>query len=101
MATAVNTHVLRIVALLRQATSLLWKSLPPERRNAEKLQTEALRLQMHMLQNFTDDLAAFTQIESAASGTPPDAANAAIRKRVSHDPKTVGLGSRRRVAGTL
>jgi len=58
--------VLKIDALLRQVTALIWASLPPEKRNAEDLQSEALRLLMRSIQNLTDDLAVFGELASSA-----------------------------------
>lgn len=63
MKTNLDQSLLKIDALLRQATSLIWSTLPPEKRNPEDLQSEALRLLMRSVQNLADDLTVF--------GSPP------------------------------
>ena len=37
---------------MRQATALIWKALPPERRASEELQSEALRVLVRAIESF-------------------------------------------------
>ncbi len=60
MSNALDNTVLKIDALLRQATALIWAHLPPEKRGAEELHNEALRLMARVVTNFSDDLTTFT-----------------------------------------
>ena len=55
MTTLDDKNVLRIDSSLRQATALIWKSLPPERRDGQELQSEALRLLIRAVENFDPD----------------------------------------------
>lgn len=66
MSTKLDNNVLRIDALLRQATALIWQSLPAEKRAGDELQSEALRLVMRVVQNFCDDLEVFGAQTGAA-----------------------------------
>ncbi len=50
---------------MREAAGAIWASLPDEERNAEQLQSEALRLIMRVIENFCDDLATFTKAPGA------------------------------------
>jgi hypothetical protein len=50
-----DKNILKIDSALRQATALIWKSLPPERRDGQELQSEALRLLIHAIENFDPD----------------------------------------------
>lgn len=52
MPTNLDTNVPKIDAVMRQATALIWKSLPPERRDGEELQSEALRLLVRAIESF-------------------------------------------------
>ncbi|GAC1658949.1 MAG: hypothetical protein NVS9B12_11640 [Vulcanimicrobiaceae bacterium] len=61
MSAKLDNNVLRIDSLLREAAAVIWKSLPGEKRNAEDLQSETLRLVMRVIQNFCDDLAVFCE----------------------------------------
>lgn len=72
MSTKLTNPVLHIDALLREAAAVIWASLPPEKRDAEQLQSEALRLVMRVIENFCDDLAVFTPApQSALLERPP------------------------------
>jgi hypothetical protein len=64
MKTNLDQSLLKIDALLRQATSLIWSTLQPEKRNPEDLQSEALRLLMRSVQNLSDDLTVFGNRQS-------------------------------------
>lgn len=68
MSTKLNNRVLKIDALLRESTALIWNSLPAAKRNGEELQSELLRLVLRVIQNFSDDLAVFAGPDS--SGEP-------------------------------
>ncbi|GAC1506618.1 MAG: hypothetical protein NVS1B14_11880 [Vulcanimicrobiaceae bacterium] len=60
MPNTLDHTVLKIDALLRQATALMWEHLPPAKRVPEELQNEALRVMVRVVSNFADDLAVFT-----------------------------------------
>ena len=50
-----DKHILKIDSSLRQATALIWKSLPPERRDGQELQSEALRFLVRAIESFDPD----------------------------------------------
>lgn len=77
MSAKLDNQVLKIDALLRQATAQIWNSLPQEKRNGEELQSEALRLLMRVIQNFADDLIAF-----GPSAAPPGTGESGAYERV-------------------
>lgn|GEM_PF-2983986 len=52
MPTNLDSTVPKIDAVMRQATALIWKSLPPERRDGEELQSEALRVLVRAIESF-------------------------------------------------
>lgn len=55
----IDSRLIKIDALLRQVVSLTWTSLPGERRSAEELQNETLRMLARSIDNFFDDQRAF------------------------------------------
>jgi len=55
----IDSRLIKIDALLRQVVSLTWASLPEERRSAEELQNETLRMLARCVDNFFDDQRAF------------------------------------------
>lgn len=59
MTAKLDNALLRIDAQLRQSVALIWNTLPPEKRNGGELQSEALRLLMRVVENFSDDLTVF------------------------------------------
>lgn len=68
-----DERLLKIDRLLKEVTSLTWQMLPVQRRTADELQNEALRLLARALDNFVDDLRAFdveSQQEAARSRNP-------------------------------
>jgi len=54
-----QTTVLKIDALLRHATGLIWQNLPEAKQNPGELESEVIRLALRVTQNFADDLTAF------------------------------------------
>jgi hypothetical protein len=68
-----DARLLKIDRLLKEVTVLTWQMLPPQRRTADELQNEALRLLARALDNFVDDVRAFDvegQQEAARSRNP-------------------------------
>ncbi|MBV9271922.1 MAG: hypothetical protein JO165_12570 [Candidatus Eremiobacteraeota bacterium] len=55
----IDSRLIKIDALLRQVVSHTWASLPEERRCAEELQNETLRMLARCIDNFFDDQQAF------------------------------------------
>lgn len=55
----IDSKLVKIDSLLRQVVSLTWASLPDERRSAEELQNETLRMLARCIDNFSDDQRAF------------------------------------------
>lgn len=69
----IDSRLLKIDALLRQVVSLTWTSLPEERRSADELQNETLRMLARAIDNFFDDQRAFDasgQREAARGRNP-------------------------------
>lgn len=69
----IDSKLIKIDALLRQLVSLTWASIPDERRSAEELQNETLRMLARCIDNFFDDQRAFDakgQRERARSRNP-------------------------------
>ncbi|MBV8530682.1 MAG: hypothetical protein JO104_05145 [Candidatus Eremiobacteraeota bacterium] len=82
MSTKLDTSILRIDSLLREATAIIWKSLPDEKRNSDELQSETLRLTMRVIENFSDDLTVFS--EGTGGG---DAIQTRVRERYPNSGK--------------
>lgn len=59
MTAKLESTLLRIDAQLRQTVALIWNSLPPDKRSGGELQSQALRLLMRVIENFSDDLTVF------------------------------------------
>lgn len=80
MKSNLDQSLLKIDMLLRQATALIWASLPLEKRNPEELQSEALRLLMRALQNLADDLTVFAA-DTASQQATSNGVYAKVRER--------------------
>ena len=55
----IDARLIRIDTLLRQVVSHTWASLPEDRRSADELQNETLRMLARCIDNFVDDQRAF------------------------------------------
>ena len=85
MSAKTEANLLKVDALFRQAASLIWNSLPTEKRKPEELEAETLRISMRVIENFSQDLAAFSSASPSTNVGKPWSASADDELRALHE----------------